>query len=339
MKQRKANAMPPLAFGQDQAVVHDKANQFGDLIEKAFPGLNAYDPLGDAKAFRSLTTVIQMATSQVVSTAVSPTVVERKSNPKLTFLLPFAGDPEGTCQVSNERLRWGLGRGGVFLPSCDERVIGTGGFRSQIMWQLERDRLLETARVMLGNAQDVDLNLDRFRMLPLEVAGVRTDASWQTLLSFFHVYRHNPAALTQLGVEDMLYRHSVMLLRPDLFEDSPHTSQTSLDSLTHRRVLDPLCEYIVAHLSEVWTLTDLGTVSGMSARSLQMAFNSRFGMSPMGWIKAVRLNRVRTHLLLAPGTAHIEAIALAAGFQTMPAFFKAYKECFGETPGQTRSRK
>jgi len=326
-----------MAFGQDVAVVHEDARHFGDLIEKFVPGVNAYDPQTDA-AFRSQTTVISMATSKVLATSLSPTVVDRRNNPVLTFLIPFAGDPAGSVSVGQEEIEWGLGKGGVFLPACEERVTGMGGFRSQIMWQLERKRLEETAEAMLGQGQEVALDLDRFRLLPMEIAGVRTDASFQTLLPFFHLYRHNPNALTQLGIEDLLYRHSVMLLRPDLFANPAQGSERTLEAARHRRVLDPLCEYILSHLSNVLTLTDLESFSGLSARSLQLAFNARFGMSPMGWIKEVRLNKVHRQLQSSQNSS-IEAVALAVGFQTMPAFFKAYKERFGETPGQTKLRK
>jgi len=171
----------------------------------------------------------------------------------------------------------------------------------------------------------------------MEVAGVRTDASMQSLLPLFQLYRRSPDILSQLGVEDLLYRHSVMLLRPDLFEKSNLSQSSSVDDVRQRRLLDPLCEYIMGHLSDSLTLTDLEAISGMSARSLQLAFNARFGITPMAWIREARLLRVRS-LLQSKMDTPIESVALAAGFHTMPAFFKAYKERFGETPGQTKSR-
>ena len=335
MSSKKSNALPPLAFGQESAVVHQDAKQFGDLIDSVFPGLNAYDPQTDAASFRSQTVVIPLATSKIVATALSPTTVDRSGNSTLTFLLPYAGDPEASNQIGEEKLRWGLGKGGLYLPATDQRLLGTGGFRSQIMWQLEQARLQETANKMFAHDKGVDLHLDRSRLLPLEIAGVRTDASWQAILPMLQLHRTNPNLLVQLGIEDLLYRHSVMLLRPDLFQRLDGANSDARDEQRLRRLLDPLCEYILQHLADPLTLTDLESISGLSARSLQLAFKSRYRMSPLGWIKEMRLTKVRSELQAHPGTP-VELIALSAGFQTMPAFFKAYKERFGETPRTSR---
>jgi transcriptional regulator GlxA family with amidase domain len=55
----------------------------------------------------------------------------------------------------------------------------------------------------------------------------------------------------------------------------------------------------------------------------------------MAWLREQRLLRVRSELL--KGTeVPVEAVAMASGFQTMPAFFLAYKKRFGETPGSTK---
>jgi AraC-like DNA-binding protein len=328
------NALPPLAFGNDIAIVHECAREFTDQIERAIPGMNAYDPLTDPAAFRSKTATLRLPSLTVVATAISPTLVDRSGNPQLTFMVPVAGDAESTCRMAGDSVRWGRGLGGLLLPDTDERVRGTGGFRSHLIWNLQRDRLLQTAQAMLGAEQPVDLAIDRLRLLPQQVAGVSTEVALQGLLPMLQLHRRQPGMLARLGVEDLFYRLSVMLLRPDLFE-APAPPSPGPDR--HRRLVDTLCEHIVGHLSEVITLSDLERVSGLSARSLQLAFQQVHGQTPMGWIKEQRLQRVR-QAMLAQQDAPIEAVALAAGFQTMPPFFLAYKRRFGETPGQTRQR-
>lgn len=330
----KKTALPPLAFGNDIAIVHESAQHFSDLIERVFPGLNAYDPLNGRDGFRSKSAVLSLPHSKVVATAISPTYVDRNSNPLLTFMLPFATDAESLCSVDGRRMNWGRGSG-MFLPQTDARVIGDGGFRSHIMWQLEKDRLQATALAMLGG-QQVDLDLDQARVLPNEISGVRTDATMHAVIPLLELHRKQPEMLANLGVEELIYRQSVMLLRPDLFIH-PSAAPSQAEGSPHRsaRLLGQLCEYILAHLSEPLTLTDLERISGLSARSLQLAFAAVHGCSPMAWIKEQRLQRVRAELLRKSDDP-VEAIALAAGFQTMPSFFLAYKRRFGETPGATK---
>src|SRR5574343_437646 len=305
------SALPPLAFGNDIAIVHECAREFTDQIERAIPGMNAYDPLTEPSAFRSKTATLRLPTMTVVATAISPTLVDRQGNPQLTFMVPFAGEAASTCRIEGQTLNWGRGLGGILMPDTDADIRGTGGFRSHLLW-----------------------NLQRLRLLPEQVAGVTTEGALQGLLPLLEMHRRQPAMLARLGVEDLFYRLSVMLLRPDLFEAPPPPS-AELDR--RRRLLDPLCEHISAHLSEVITLSDLERFSGLSARSLQLAFNEVHGCSPMAWIKTQRLLRVR-QALLARSDVPIEALALSAGFQNMPPFFLAYKRRFGETPGQTRQR-
>ena len=332
----KKTALPPLAFGNDIAIVHECAQDFGDLIEKSFPGMNAYDPLTDVKSFRSKSATLVLPHAKVVASAISPTYVDRNSSGVLTFMLPFAGKGGAFSQVGERRVDWGPGLGGMFLPKTDERVIGSGGFRSQIMWQLNRELLEKTAQTMLGTHDAVDLQLDLARQLPRDVQGVSTDAAFQSLLPILELHRRQPEILGNLGIEDLIYRQSVMLLRPDLFSGEAAKEPVQASVSRPQQLLTPLCEFIVAHLSEPLTLTDLEQVSGMSARSLQLAFNSQYGCTPMSWVREQRLLRVR-QVLMSRSDAPVEALALSMGFQTMPAFFQAYKKRFGETPGQTKS--
>jgi AraC-like DNA-binding protein len=330
----KKNAIPLLAFGNDVAIVHESAQEFSDLIERVFPGMNAYDPLTDKSSFRSKSAVLELPQAKVVATAISPTHVDRKNNQALTFMLPFASHSQATAQVGDTKIDWGRGTG-VFLPKTDERVIGTGGFRSQILWQLEKGRLERTAMAMLGTHEHVDLDLDHARALPNEISGVRTDATMHAMIPLLDLHRNQPDLLVSLGIEDMIYRQSVILLRPDLFFGQTEPTAVGLNSSRSTAVIDQLCQFMLAHLSEPFTLSELERFSGLSARSLQTAFNSVFSCSPMAWLREQRLLRVRSELL--KGTeVPVEAVAMASGFQTMPAFFLAYKKRFGETPGSTK---
>lgn len=335
----KKNALPVLPFGEDIAIVHESAQQFGELIERAFPGVEAYDPLSKTKAFRSKTVTLKLPTASLVASSISPTHVERRNNPLLTFLLPMGGQVEAMSQMGGKRMLWGTHEGGIFLPQSTEKMIGSGGFRSQLMWNLERNQLMETAKAMLGTAQPLDLRLEEARVLPKAVAGVTIDASMSAMLPMLHLYRKQPELLSGLGLEDLLYRQTVMLLRPDLFENSEEKfSLLAPKTNKQKLILNQLCEYIMAHLSDRLSLTDLEIVSGLSARSLQMAFNQHHGCTPMAWIKEQRLLKVRHELLRRKDDTPIEGVALAVGFQTMPSFFLAYKQKFGETPGQTRKK-
>ena len=98
-------------------------------------------------------------------------------------------------------------------------------------------------------------------------------------------------------------------------------------------------DYIHRHAGEKITLADLALQAGCGYRTLQLAFNDAFGLSPMAYLKKTRLLRVREDLLEADGTAVVAKIAARWGFMQMGRFTQAYRKQFGVSPSETLRRK
>jgi AraC-like DNA-binding protein len=97
-------------------------------------------------------------------------------------------------------------------------------------------------------------------------------------------------------------------------------------------------EFVKEHLDEPITLTLIAKEIGVSARSLQAAFQLHRGYSPMQFLKERRLELAHQRLLKAtPGTT-IAAIATTAGMDHLGRFSVDYKKRFGESPSQTLRR-
>lgn len=73
-------------------------------------------------------------------------------------------------------------------------------------------------------------------------------------------------------------------------------------------------EWIDAHLGEPITIGRLCRVAGVGPRSLQAAFASRRGVSPMRFVAERRLAAARRQLLLAGPGSDVTSIAVDAGF-------------------------
>jgi AraC family ethanolamine operon transcriptional activator len=90
------------------------------------------------------------------------------------------------------------------------------------------------------------------------------------------------------------------------------------------------------HIDETITLLDLSRACGMRSRSLINAFEAITGLSPMDFLKRLRLSAVRTMLLRADARAtRIIDVATAWGFWHMGHFAHDYRVMFGEAPSQT----
>jgi len=95
-------------------------------------------------------------------------------------------------------------------------------------------------------------------------------------------------------------------------------------------------DYIHAHIHQPLTLKELYTVLGVSRRTLFYNFESIFGVTPMEYIKAQRLQGARRSLKQAdPKATNIASIAYDWGFYNSGYFAKAYKGMFNELPSQT----
>jgi transcriptional regulator GlxA family with amidase domain len=80
-------------------------------------------------------------------------------------------------------------------------------------------------------------------------------------------------------------------------------------------------------------------VTALSERSLQYAFKETLGLAPAAYLARLRLHRVRDALQSdSPDSRSITSVALAWGFWHSGEFSRAYKECFGELPSETRRR-
>jgi AraC-like DNA-binding protein len=98
-------------------------------------------------------------------------------------------------------------------------------------------------------------------------------------------------------------------------------------------------EHIHAHAEEPITIADLAQVAGLSVRSVQESFRRVFGVSPLTYLRQVRLDRVHDELLaLDPRSVSVGQVATRWGFAHLGRFSAAYAERFGEYPKQTLRR-
>ncbi|MGW4425987.1 AraC family transcriptional regulator [Streptosporangium sp. NPDC004631] len=104
-------------------------------------------------------------------------------------------------------------------------------------------------------------------------------------------------------------------------------------------VLETVVDYVQEHLEELPTLGDLAAVGGVSARALQMVFRQHLGVSPMTYVRDLRLRRVHEELRVqGPPEPSVTDAAMRWGFYNLGRFAKLYEQRYGERPSQTLRR-
>lgn len=115
------------------------------------------------------------------------------------------------------------------------------------------------------------------------------------------------------------------------------TASTPLSARSHQRLVDRAREHILAHPDQPVTIPELCLAIGASRRALQYAFEDVTQLSPVQYLRTMRLNRVRLELRHRPETP-IADIASRWGFWHLSRFAADYKRLFGERPSHTQAR-
>lgn len=199
---------------------------------------------------------------------------------------------------------------------------------------LSVDMLKQHARTLIGEEVPLkdlkfdtrlDLNLPGGRHLSKTVHYIAESANGQM------VDLEN--SIVTAALRDLLLT-SVLMSLPNSYSDLlRHRSKTNGPVPYYvKRARDFIHENVMSAIS----LDQLARHAGCGYRTLQMGFNEAFGMSPMAYVKFVRLNCVRGELRHADGNLTVRAAALKWGFSHMGAFTQAYQQQFGVLPSQTR---
>lgn len=95
-------------------------------------------------------------------------------------------------------------------------------------------------------------------------------------------------------------------------------------------------DYIEAHLQQPLSLAILTHATGVSARTLEKAFQDFLGVTLVRYIKTRRLHAARQSLIKAePHSGAVTKIALSFGLSHLGYFSHDYKQLFGESPSTT----
>jgi len=97
--------------------------------------------------------------------------------------------------------------------------------------------------------------------------------------------------------------------------------------------------FIYENLDNPFRLSDVCAYARVQPRSLEYGFHEALGMTPIAYIKTLRLNRVHRELLASESAERtVTEIALDCGFQHLSQFAVDYRKFFGESPSAAHRR-
>jgi transcriptional regulator GlxA family with amidase domain len=114
------------------------------------------------------------------------------------------------------------------------------------------------------------------------------------------------------------------------------TSETDLDE-THPASIKRAVAFIDANAHTDISLADIVSAANVGPRAVQLGFRRHFGLTPMAYLRRVRLAQVHKELTAADpyGTDSVEAIASRWGFVDLQQFEQTYRSAYGVSPSHT----
>jgi AraC family ethanolamine operon transcriptional activator len=93
---------------------------------------------------------------------------------------------------------------------------------------------------------------------------------------------------------------------------------------------------MLENIDDAISVRRLSSTLGVSERTLRYGFQDLFGMSPLKYLKTVRLHRARQSLQRANSSrTTVLREAMRSGFWHLSRFSSEYKNYFGELPSAT----
>lgn len=125
----------------------------------------------------------------------------------------------------------------------------------------------------------------------------------------------------------------------DAVAGAPSNAGLDRSSSRHLRQAWAAEAFIRAHIREDIPIIRLCKEIGVSRRQLEYAFRTTFALSPLEFIRALRLNEAR-RLLTARGArgSSVTSIAMEVGLTHLGRFAANYRQLFGESPRETLLR-
>jgi transcriptional regulator GlxA family with amidase domain len=105
---------------------------------------------------------------------------------------------------------------------------------------------------------------------------------------------------------------------------------------SHR--LRPVIEFMERNAGSPLSPRALARAGYMSVRTLHTSFHDELGTSAMAYLRAIRLDRVRSELLRDGPHRRVTEVAMRWGFSHPSRFAQQYRARFGELPSQTLRR-
>lgn len=188
-------------------------------------------------------------------------------------------------------------------------------------------------------AGQMECQIDWRRLASAEVLHVQPEAKkscLQTLAALLSNDADIEADTAQQPASLALPQQAVMLAMLTLLDTSAVDKAVSNSFMRRQRIVARARDYVLAHHDQPIMVPELCERLHVSRRTLQYCFEDVLGISPIQYLRTIRLNGARRHLREnLSGAKTVRDVAADWGFWHFSQFSSDYRKLFGQSPSQS----
>jgi AraC-like DNA-binding protein len=246
--------------------------------------------------------------------------------------IPFRGSAVSRSGV-NPRARTARGEAAVFPPEAPAEIRWSPDC-SQLCLMVSRNALESELERLLGQSLPTPLTFDFHMPSTGPVRGL-----WRSALDLIRTELVAPSGLAK---HPSVGLHVQGLLLDGLLLGHHHNYSTRVDRRAppgRPTAIARAVELLESRPGDAWTVGGLAVEVHLSVRALHEGFARDVGMSPMTYLRHVRLHRAHAELQAADrGFTTVRTVATRLGILHVGRFAATYKATFGESPSETLGR-
>lgn len=239
----------------------------------------------------------------------------------------FCLSGSGQISVGGRSFETGPRQTGIVPPDCDFQARYAPGY-SHLVLQFSEAVLLRKLEMLEGRDVPARLHLPLFQTLDTAKVWRLREAALALAAQFDADAPPNrllASEMAQALVTSFLVENRAAFA--GLLAESPRRAG--------RGEIRRLEDYIQAHWDQPLTVPAVAAACGVSVRSVFARFKDQLGMSPLTYMRDVRLDKARAMLCDAESQLSVIDVALRCGFSSFGHFARRYRERFGELPSAT----
>ena len=190
---------------------------------------------------------------------------------------------------------------------------------------------------LLAAADQMGCRIDWTQLASAEVLSVTKAAQATCLQTLSYLLAEDEVSSEHKPLASLvLPQQAVMMAMLSMLDTSEVDSAVSNSFMRRQRVVAQARDYVLAHRDQVITVPELCERLHVSRRTLQYCFEDVLGISPIQYLRIIRLNGARRHLRQdLSGSRTVRDIAADWGFWHFSQFSSDYRKLFGQSPSES----